>query len=116
MGGFEVIVQAAAENAEAWWAEVDAWLDGPPPREGLPLELWRAARFTLGVRSTMPTAPPRVCARCHRPAPKGGRCACRPAWEGSARRAARGRRWQQLRAAKLRANPVCEHPGCRRVS
>ena len=57
-----------------------------------------------------------VCARCHRPAPKGGRCACLPAWEGSAQRATRGRRWQQLRAAKLRANPVCEHPGCRRVA
>lgn len=63
----------------------------------------------------MPTAPQRVCARCRQPAPKGRRCACRPAFEGAAKRTA-GRRWRQLRAMKLRANWQCEHEGCPRLA
>ena len=61
----------------------------------------------------MPTAPPRVCARCGRPAPKGQPCQCRPAFEGSANPAST-RRWRKLRAAKLRHNPICQHDRCRR--
>lgn len=64
----------------------------------------------------MPTAPPRVCARCRQPAPRGRPCECRPAWEGGHRRSARGRKWQELKTQKLRANPYCEHPDCHRVA
>jgi 5-methylcytosine-specific restriction enzyme A len=64
----------------------------------------------------MPSSPPRVCARCRQPAEKGKPCACRKPWEGGHRRSARGRRWTELRAAKLRANPFCAWPGCRRVA
>jgi len=61
----------------------------------------------------MPTAPPRVCARCGQPAPKGQPCQCRPAFEGCANPAST-RRWRKLRAAKLRHDPICEADGCRR--
>lgn len=63
----------------------------------------------------MPTAPPRVCARCRQPAPKGRPCRCRPAFEGAAKRAG-GRGWRELRAAKLHENPRCEHPDCVRLA
>lgn len=63
----------------------------------------------------MPTAPPRVCARCGRPAPNGQPCQCRPAFEGSANPAST-RRWRKFRAAELRANPICEADGCRRLA
>lgn len=60
----------------------------------------------------MPSAPPRTCSRCRRSVPKGQRCPCRPAWEGSTRPNDTAA-WQKLRAAKMRANPVCEYPDCR---
>lgn len=60
----------------------------------------------------MPTAPPRACIRCGKPAPKGKPCQCRPAWDGSTRPGS-DRRWRGLRDAKLRVNPICEWPGCR---
>lgn len=63
----------------------------------------------------MPTAPPRVCARCKQPAPKGRACQCRPAFEGAAKRTS-GRKWRQLRTMKLRANWQCEHEGCPRLA
>lgn len=63
----------------------------------------------------MPTAPPRICARCRRPAPKGQPCPCRPAFEGAAPRSS-GRRWRNTRAYKLRTTPICEHPGCPRLA
>jgi 5-methylcytosine-specific restriction protein A len=63
----------------------------------------------------MPTAAPRICARCGRLTPAGKRCACRPGFEGSANPAST-RRWRKLRAAKLRANPICEADGCRHVA
>lgn len=64
----------------------------------------------------MPYAPPRACARCGKPAPKGKPCSCRPAWEGSTHPSGNDRRWQKTRAAKLRANPYCQHPGCHRIA
>lgn len=64
----------------------------------------------------MSTSPPRVCARCRKPAPKGKPCACRPAWEGSQEREPRGRRWRKVRDNKLLANPFCERADCPRVA
>ncbi|MDC8992498.1 HNH endonuclease signature motif containing protein [Mycobacterium marinum] len=63
----------------------------------------------------MPHAAPAVCSRCRRPKPQGRktRCPCRPAWEGSTRPPDDGRS-QELRRLKRAANPICEHPGCRR--
>src|SRR5262249_8478468 len=61
----------------------------------------------------MPSAPPRVCARCKAVVPKGQRCTCVAPWEGSTHPHDSGQ-MQKLRKAKLRANPMCEHPGCRR--
>ncbi|WP_374159096.1 HNH endonuclease [Mycobacterium sp. G7A2] len=61
----------------------------------------------------MPSAPPRVCGRCGATTPKGARCGCIKPWEGATRRSGGGR-WRKLRAAKLRANPICQWPGCRR--
>jgi hypothetical protein len=63
----------------------------------------------------MPTAAPRRCARCGQPAPKGKGCPCRPPFEGSIH-PGNTRRWSKTRAAKLRANPICQHPGCRHVA
>jgi len=60
----------------------------------------------------MPTAAPRICARYHQLTPSGQRCGCRPPWEGS-RNPGSTARWRKLRAAKLRASPICETPGCR---
>lgn len=70
----------------------------------------------------MPVAPPRIC-RCGRLVPSGMRCPCRTK-EASQRRAAhdatrpsaaaRGydAEWRKVRAAFLKANPTCSHPGC----
>lgn len=63
----------------------------------------------------MPSAPPRICARCRQPTPKNQRCPCRPAFEGATRRKA-GTRWRTLRAHKLHTTPTCEHPGCPRLA
>lgn len=63
----------------------------------------------------MPSAPPRICARCGALAQPRQPCACRPAFEGAARRKA-GTRWRRLRAHKLRTTPTCDHPGCRRLA
>ncbi|WP_280265356.1 HNH endonuclease [Nocardia wallacei] len=62
----------------------------------------------------MPTRPPRLCNKCRRPAPSGRRCICTPAWTGTNRYTGSGstRRWRNLRAAKLKDQPICEHPGC----
>lgn len=63
----------------------------------------------------MPTAPPRVCNRCKRPAPKGRPCACRPAYEGSTHPGGHDDRRMAAAIKTYRAHhPLCEHPGCRR--
>lgn len=64
----------------------------------------------------MPTAPPRVCARCGRATPKGQPCPCRPAWEGSTHASSNDRRWQQTRDTQLREHPYCQWPGCHRLA
>lgn len=64
----------------------------------------------------MPTAPPRACARCGQPAPKGKPCACRPAWQGSTHPSSNDRRWQAVSTAYLREHPLCEWPGCPRLA
>jgi len=64
----------------------------------------------------MPKAPPRVCNRCKKPAPKGQPCQCRPAFEGSQHPSSNDRRWQQTRANQLRAHPYCQWPGCHRLA
>ena len=58
----------------------------------------------------MPYAAPRVCARCRQVHTAGQ--SCRPAWEGSTNPGSTAR-WRALRRAKLRADPICETPGCR---
>jgi 5-methylcytosine-specific restriction protein A len=63
----------------------------------------------------MPTAPPRTCARCRAPIPKGTRCPCRPAWQGSTHPGGT-RRSQQARAQQLRDHPMCQTPGCPRLA
>ncbi|MDD7812613.1 HNH endonuclease signature motif containing protein [Mycobacterium sp. CSUR Q5927] len=64
----------------------------------------------------MPTAPPRVCARCGRPAPKNRPCACRPAWEGSTHPGGHDdRRMAHAITTYRRAHPICEWPDCRRL-
>ena len=63
----------------------------------------------------MPQAPPRACARCGKPAPKGKPCTCRPAFEGSTH-PGNERRWASVRANQLRDHPICQHPGCRRLA
>ena len=60
----------------------------------------------------MPYAAPRVCARCGAVIPARTACPCRAPWEGS-RNPGSTARWRKLRAAKLRASPICETPGCR---
>ncbi|GAB7144423.1 hypothetical protein LRC484719_30160 [Mycobacterium riyadhense] len=60
----------------------------------------------------MPTAPARACSRCRRAVPKGQRCQCHPSWEGSTRGGST-RQWRKIRAAKLRATPICEYVDCR---
>lgn len=64
----------------------------------------------------MPTAPPRVCNRCKKPAPKGKPCQCRPAFEGSTHIGGKDdTRMRQAVIAYRQAHLYCEHPGCRRV-
>ncbi|MGI5192265.1 hypothetical protein ACQEVY_01190 [Streptomyces sp. CA-288835] len=50
MGGFEVLVEAAAENAKAAEEALDAALDAPT-REGIPLQMWRALPDSPGEES-----------------------------------------------------------------
>lgn len=64
----------------------------------------------------MPSAPPRVCARCRRLAVKGKPCQCRPAWEGSRHMSGNDRRWQRARDDYLRSHPLCEKAGCGRIA
>lgn len=65
----------------------------------------------------MPYAPPRACARCGKPAPKGKPCSCRPAWEGSTHPGGHDdRRMANAMDAYKRAHPRCEHPGCHRLA
>ena len=63
----------------------------------------------------MPTAAPHPCRRCGRLVARGATCQCRKPFEGSTH-PANTRRWRKTRAAKLRASPLCEHPGCRRIA
>lgn len=58
---------------------------------------------------------PRACARCGAVVPRGKVCACRPAFEGS-RYPNDTRRASRLRKAKLRADPLCQMHGCRRLA
>lgn len=65
----------------------------------------------------MPSAPPRVCGRCRRPAPKGKPCPCRKPWEGSTHASSNDRQWQLVRDGYLRDHPYCEWPaGCNRLA
>jgi 5-methylcytosine-specific restriction protein A len=59
-----------------------------------------------------PYAAPRICNRCHAVVPARTRCPCRRPWQGSTNPGSTSR-WRELRAAKLRASPICEHEGCR---
>lgn len=63
----------------------------------------------------MPTAPPRACARCGKPAPKNQPCACRPAYEGS-QHPGSTTRWRTTRATQLHDHPMCQHPDCHRLA
>lgn len=67
----------------------------------------------------MPSAPPRVCRRCNKAAPKNKACPCRPAWENSTHPSGNNRTWQKIKAARLQVNPICQWveqdgTGCRR--
>ena len=64
----------------------------------------------------MPSAPPRACARCGKPAPKNQPCTCRPAWEGSTHDSSNDRRWQAARNTYLTTHPRCEHHHCPRLA
>lgn len=65
----------------------------------------------------MPSAPPRVCNRCKKPAPRGQRCTCRPAFEGSTHPGGHDdRRMAQALKTYRRYRPRCEWPGCHRLS
>lgn len=64
----------------------------------------------------MPSAPPRVCARCGQPAPRGRPCACRPAWEHSTHPGTADKRMATTMATYRQAHPRCEHPGCPRLT
>lgn len=64
----------------------------------------------------MPTAPPRICARCGRHAQPRQPCACRPAWEGSTHPSGNDRRWQRTRDQQIRDHPHCQWPGCPRLA
>lgn len=64
----------------------------------------------------MPSAPPRVCARCGRAAPKNQPCVCRPAWEGSTHVGGKtDMRMRRSMDAYRASHPYCEHSGCHRV-
>ena len=65
----------------------------------------------------VPSAPPRVCARCGKPAPRGRRCTCSPAWEGSTHPGGHDdRRMASAMAAYRRHHPRCEWPDCPRLA
>ena len=60
----------------------------------------------------MPTAAPRVCARCGATHAHG--VSCRPAFEGAARRRrGQGDTWRRRRDYYLREHPICAVEGCR---
>lgn len=64
----------------------------------------------------MPSAPPRVCNRCRKPAPKGRPCDCRPAFEGSTHIGGKtDMRMRRSMDAYRATHPYCEHPGCPRL-
>lgn len=60
----------------------------------------------------MPTAPARVCNRCHQQTPSRGRCQCRPAFEGSTHPGNTDTRWRKLSLAYKKQHPLCEAQGC----
>lgn len=63
----------------------------------------------------MPTAPPRVCNRCKKPAPKNKPCQCRPAFEGSTHPGGHDdRRMAAAINAYRRSHLICQWPQCRR--
>ena len=65
----------------------------------------------------MPYAPPRVCARCGKPAPKNRPCTCRPAFEGSTHPGGHDdRRMANSIAAYKAQHPMCEWPDCIRLA
>lgn len=65
----------------------------------------------------MPSAPPRTCARCRAQVPKGTRCPCSPAWEGSTHPGGHDdRRMANAIATYRRAHPICEWPDCRHLA
>ena len=60
-----------------------------------------------------PSMPPRLCPKCQQLST--GQCrTCRPAWgnQSPSSRAIGGRPWRRLRAAQLKAEPLCQWPGC----
>lgn len=64
----------------------------------------------------MPSAPPRVCARCGKATAARRPCSCRPAFEGSRHPSGNDRRWQKVRNAYMAEHSICEIAGCRRVA
>jgi 5-methylcytosine-specific restriction protein A len=60
----------------------------------------------------MPTAPPRACARCGRPAQRGKPCVCKAPWEGTTH-PHDDIHMAKLRTAKLATDPICQRSGCR---
>ena len=64
----------------------------------------------------MPSAPPRACARCGKPAARGKPCQCRTPWEGSTHDSGNDRRWQAERNNYLATHPLCERPACPRLA
>lgn len=64
----------------------------------------------------MPSAPPRVCNRCKKPAPKNAPCECRPAWEGSTHIGGKDdRRMHNAVTTYRHQHPYCEWPDCHRL-
>lgn len=59
----------------------------------------------------MPTTPPHLCNRC-RTIHRGD---CRPAWTTTTRRGST-RASRKLRTQVLTEQPLCAHPGCRRLA
>lgn len=64
----------------------------------------------------MPTAPPRICARCRQPAPKGAPCSCRPPWEGSTHPGHNDNQMRRALDTYRRDHPRCQHAGCPRLA
>lgn len=63
----------------------------------------------------MPSAPPRICARCRRQARPGQPCPCTPAWENSTH-PGNSRRTKRARTQQLRDQPFCQAPDCNRLA